>query len=156
MDVVDRNSFEDATIVNQSPAAGPRSENTTNSPQLNDGIDGDGRRISKTFHIHNFGTVNVDSLNSHSVTMENSANDVVRRVTYNRASELNSDEIIHSQSHADVNGHQTDSHRTRRTYTSFPADYVVMFSWAGLAVAWLAFFIITLPRLSNCDVGERI
>ncbi|KAF8809368.1 hypothetical protein BYT27DRAFT_6529540 [Phlegmacium glaucopus] len=155
MDVVDRNTLEDATIINQSPAADPRLEKTTHSPQLNDDIEEDGRRIYNIYQFHNCRTVNVDSLNSHSVTMENCANnDLVRRVTYHRASDVNSDEIIHSQSHhhGAVNGHQTGSHRTRRTSISFSVDYVVIFSW----LAWLAFLIITLPRLSNCDVGERM
>ncbi|KAF8809374.1 hypothetical protein BYT27DRAFT_7254859 [Phlegmacium glaucopus] len=155
MDVVDRNTLEDATIINQSPTADPRLEKTTHSP--NDDIDEDGRRIYKIYQFHNYKTVIVDSLNSDSVTMENCANnDVVRRVTYHRASELNSDEIMHSKFHAAVNGPQTDSPPTCRTYIPFSMDYVRRFSWAGLAVACLAFFIITLPRLSSCGIGERI
>ncbi|KAF8802933.1 hypothetical protein BYT27DRAFT_7196083 [Phlegmacium glaucopus] len=156
MDMVHRNTLEDATIFNRPPTADSRLEKTRNSPQLNDDIDQDGRRIYKIYHIHNFGTVNMDSLNSHSITMENCANDNVRRVTYHRASEPNSDEIIHSQSHAVVNVPQTDSHPTCRTYIPFSMDYVVMLSWAGLAVACLAFFVIILPRLSSCGIGERI
>ncbi|KAF8809371.1 hypothetical protein BYT27DRAFT_6529584 [Phlegmacium glaucopus] len=99
----------------------------------------------------------MDSFNSQRVTMENCANNNVRRVTHHRASdsELNSDDIIHSQSHAAVNGLLTDSPRTRKTYISFSVDYVLIFSCASLAVACLAFFITNLPRFSSCGIGER-
>ncbi|KAF8811973.1 hypothetical protein BYT27DRAFT_7252301 [Phlegmacium glaucopus] len=141
MDVVDRN-----TIVNQSPA------NMTNSPQLDHYIDED-RQIHKIYHFHNCGTVYVDALNSHSITMENCDNNNIRRVTYHRPkitdSELTSDKTIHSGSHAALNGPLTDSLHTCRTYLSFP---VAMFSWASLvAVAFLAFFII---KLSSCGIRE--
>ncbi|KAF8809355.1 hypothetical protein BYT27DRAFT_7284596 [Phlegmacium glaucopus] len=103
MDVVDRNTLEDATIIgNQSPAADPSLETATNSPQANDNIDEDGRQIYKIYQFHN----------------------------YHRANELNSDEIIHSQSNAVINGPQTDSPRTRRTCITFSMEYIVIFSWA--------------------------
>ncbi|KAF8809336.1 hypothetical protein BYT27DRAFT_7284531 [Phlegmacium glaucopus] len=126
MHVVNRNTLENPTIVNQSPATDPRLEKTTNLHQLNYNIDEDGRQIHKIYHIHNFGTVYMDSLNSWSVTMENCANNNVRRVNYHRPKIM--DCLL------------TDSPRTRRTIT-FSVDYIVIFSWASLAVACLAFFI---------------
>ncbi|KAF8809307.1 hypothetical protein BYT27DRAFT_7254804 [Phlegmacium glaucopus] len=164
MAVVERDILVEGTIVNPSPGpTGLGSEETTNSPQLNYDVNEDGRQIHKTYHIHNFGTVYMDSLNSHSVTMENCANNDVRRVTYNCPKiimdcELNSDNIIHSQSHAAFNGLPTDtpdSPHTRITYTSFYVDCVMMFSWASLAVACLAFFIMNFSWLSSCCIEER-
>ncbi|KAF8809346.1 hypothetical protein BYT27DRAFT_7188047 [Phlegmacium glaucopus] len=157
MDVVNGNTLENPTIVNQSPATDLRSEKTANSPQLNYDIgeDRDGRRIYKIYQFPNCRTVYMDSFNSQSVTMENCANNNVRRVTHHRASELNSDDIRHSQSHAAVNGLLTDSPRARKTYISFSLDCVVIFSCASLAVACLAFFITNSPRFSSCGIVER-
>ncbi|KAF8816706.1 hypothetical protein BYT27DRAFT_7181575 [Phlegmacium glaucopus] len=153
MDVVDRNTLENATIVNQTPATDPRLEKTTNSPQLTSDVDENGlqiQKIQKIYHFH--GTVYMDSLNSHSVAMENCANNNVRRVTYHRPKIMDCDEITHSQSHAAFTGPPTDS-RTRGTYISFSMDCVVMLLWATLAVGCLAFFVM---RLSSCGIGERM
>ncbi|KAF8809304.1 hypothetical protein BYT27DRAFT_7188006 [Phlegmacium glaucopus] len=153
MVVVERNILVDGTIVNRSPAKGPRSEKTTNYPQLNYDVDEDGRQIHKIYHIHHCGTVYMDSLNSHSVTIENCANNNVRRVTYYRPKiidcEVNSDNIIHSQSHAAFNGLLTDPPRTCMTYISLYMNYVVMISWAGLAVTCVTIFIMNFPWFSS-------
>ncbi|KAF8811976.1 hypothetical protein BYT27DRAFT_7275575 [Phlegmacium glaucopus] len=148
MDMVDRDTLVNATSINQPPATGPRLEN---SPQSNYDIDEDGREIHKIYHFHNCRTVYVDARSSHSVAMENCANNNVRRVTYHRPkimdSELTSDTIIHSESHAASNGPITDSLRTCRTYISFS---IVMFSGVSLvAVAFLAFLIM---KLSSCSI----
>ncbi|KAF8809332.1 hypothetical protein BYT27DRAFT_6529201 [Phlegmacium glaucopus] len=161
MDVLDGNTLENATSINQPPATNPRLEKTSNCPRLNHDIDEDRHKIHKIYHFHNCGTVYMDSLNSHSVTMDNCANNIVRRVTYHHPKitdrESNSDEIIYSQSHAAFSGILTDSSRTRRTYIlSFSVDYIVMFSWASLAVVCLAFFIMNLPWVSSCGTGERM
>ncbi|KAF8809330.1 hypothetical protein BYT27DRAFT_7210295 [Phlegmacium glaucopus] len=114
--MVDRNILVNptTTTVNQSPATDPKLETTTNSPQLNYDVDENGRQIHKIYHFHNFGTVYMDSLNSHSVTMENCANNNIRRVDYHR--------------HNIMGCLLTNSPRTHRAYLSFSVDYVVMFS----------------------------